>query len=102
MRYLSLAVVLCASLAARAEDTTPHNPLTEKEIAEGWIALFDGKTTFGWTSPNDSKWTIVDGMMAPQKGKQRLLVTTTPFSTFSLELEVRKARDGSLALSTCC
>lgn len=27
---------------------SPANTLTPKEIADGWILLFDGKTTFGW------------------------------------------------------
>jgi hypothetical protein len=97
----TLALILVLPLIAVA-DEPPINMLTPKEIAEGSILLFDGKTTFGWTSPNDSKWTIVDGMIAPQKGKPGLLVTTTQFSSFSLTMEVRTAADGKFNLLTCC
>src|SRR6478609_1993864 len=100
MRWLLVAVMLASSVPARADDL-PTNPLTEKEIAAGWIALFDGKTTFGWTSPNDSKWTIVDGMMAPQKGKEGLLVTTTPLESFDLDMELQLAATGDFQLLTC-
>jgi Domain of Unknown Function (DUF1080) len=30
-------------------DKAKPNTLTPKEIADGWILLFDGETTFGWT-----------------------------------------------------
>ena len=45
MRHL-LAALFVLSLAAlcRAEEAKP-NTLTPKEIAEGWILLFDGETT---------------------------------------------------------
>lgn len=33
---------------ARAEDHQAP-PLTAQEIADGWISLFDGESTFGWT-----------------------------------------------------
>ena len=52
-------------LAAEDEKSAPIRPnqLTSKEIAEGWILLFDGESTFGWQSPNDSKWTVAEGML---------------------------------------
>ena len=54
MKCAAIAVALClASLTARAGEP-PTSTLTEKELAEGWLLLFDGKTTFGWTSPNGS------------------------------------------------
>src|SRR5262249_11841673 len=65
---------------------------TPQEIADGWILLFDGETTFGWTSPNESKWTIVGGMLAPQAGKEGLLVCTTAFGDYELNVEFQ-ARD---------
>lgn len=41
--------------------------LTETEIAEGWVSLFDGKTTKGWHKyggfPVGSAWKVEDGAL---------------------------------------
>ena len=91
-RILFAVVFLLLPLSARTAEPGKRATLTQKEIAEGWILIFDGQTTFGWTSPNGSKWTIADGMLAPQAGKPGLLVTTTVWSDYDLSLEYR-ARD---------
>src|SRR5436305_2299393 len=90
-------ILLFVPFTVEAADSTPINTLTPKEIAEGWILLFDGKTTFGWSSPNDSKWTIIDGMMAPQKGEEGLLVTTTSFHEYELKLQFNRRIEGLFA-----
>ncbi len=96
MKFLStLALILALPLFAVADEPA-INTLTPKEIADGWILLFDGKTTFGWTSPNDSKWTITDGILAPQKGKPGSLVTTTAFGDYAFSLEYQVASEGKL------
>src|SRR6266702_6833859 len=72
MRCSLLSAILilgCTPLPAAAQEKAKPNTLTPKEIADGWILLFDGETTFGWWSPSDSKWTIIDGMIAPQRGE---------------------------------
>jgi hypothetical protein len=46
-RCLSLLLVLFAPPVLAAESPKP-NTLTPKEIADGWIMLFDGQSTFGW------------------------------------------------------
>jgi hypothetical protein len=101
MRVHLSVILLLVPLTLQAADP-PHNTLTPKEIASGWILLFDGKTTFGWTSPNDSKWTILDGMLAPQSGKPGLLVTTTTFTDYELVFEFQAASKGAFTLLTCC
>jgi hypothetical protein len=50
--FSAIATLLLAS-PALAEDKQPiekpkPNTLTAKEIADGWLLLFDGETTFGW------------------------------------------------------
>ena len=45
---LSALLLLAAALPAAAQDKAKPNTLTPKEIADGWILLFDGETTFGW------------------------------------------------------
>jgi hypothetical protein len=51
-----LVALLALFLAAPCQgaDTRP-NTLTPKEIADGWILLFDGESTFGWTIDGDTK-----------------------------------------------
>jgi len=88
-RIIAGLLLLSVMLAAWSADEpqSQHNRLTSGEIADGWILLFDGETTFGWHSPNDSKWTIFEGMLAPQADKPGLLVTTTAFNDYELKFE---------------
>ncbi len=88
-RMLAGLLLLGCSFALAVEDESrPRaNHLTPKEIAEGWILLFDGESTFGWRSPNDSKWTVADGMLAPQAGKLGQLTTTTAFLEYELSVD---------------
>src|SRR5262249_34546640 len=88
-RILFAAAFLALPVSASAAEPGKPARLTQKEIADGWILLFDGRTTFGWTSPNGSQWSIVNGMLAPQAEKPGLLVTTTVWSDFDLSLEYR-------------
>jgi hypothetical protein len=84
-RLLVPAVILCLAASARGADDAKPNRLTQKEIDDGWILLFDGETTFGWRTPNDSKWTIADGMLAPQGEDPGLLATTSSFRNYVLK-----------------
>jgi hypothetical protein len=56
------------SLNAEAMAVDSTNMLTAKEQAEGWILMFDGKTTTGWRGYNkptfpDSGWAVEDGAL---------------------------------------
>lgn len=59
MRLFAL-VLLVPSLAMAEEKIVP-NQLTKLMITEGWITLFDGETTFGWTATKDIK--VADGVI---------------------------------------
>jgi hypothetical protein len=88
MNRVALVVVLLSPLACLADDPPKPNTLTDKEIADGWILLFDGKTTFGWETLKDSTWTIQEGLLlSPQKGNSALLKTTSSFGDFDLKLD---------------
>src|SRR4051794_31284163 len=99
-RCLAAAALLVLPLASPAAGPPKHNTLTPKEVAEGWILLFDGKTTFGWTSPNGSKWSVVEGKLAPQGDKPGLLVTTSAFADYTLTMECRARGEQSLKVFT--
>jgi hypothetical protein len=52
-RCLTLLLILAGT--ARAADAPKANTLTRQEIADGWIQLFDGETTFGWRVEGEAK-----------------------------------------------
>jgi hypothetical protein len=58
--------------------------LTEKDALDGWIALFDGKTTFGWTDAKVEGGLLVAGTSAAR------------FTGYDIKLEA--ARPGKLAI----
>ena len=35
--------------------------LSDDELREGWISLFDGTTLFGWDVPSETNWRVKDG-----------------------------------------
>src|SRR5579872_3605818 len=101
-RLLGAALLLPLAASVWAADADKHNTLTAKEAADGWLLLFDGESTYGWRSPNGSKWTVAKGMLAPQAGNPGLLVTTAAFTDFELSLEYRVRPDSRAALLFGC
>src|SRR5438874_756540 len=55
-----LAALFVAAMGHAAEPAKP-NALTPKEIADGWVMLFDGETTFGWKTEGTVK--VEDGKL---------------------------------------
>src|SRR5207244_236118 len=63
---LSAFLILACTLPVAGQEKAKPNTLTPKEIADGWILLFDGATTFGWQRQgpqdiNGGQWTIDGG-----------------------------------------
>ena len=63
--------------------------LTKEEIAEGWLALFDGKTFFGWRPQAKANWRIEEGSIVADAGEVCLLCTTAQFSDYVLKVDFR-------------
>ncbi len=79
------------------EPWEPDNSmLSEKERAEGFIALFDGKTLNGW-HPKDGAGVFVaeDGMITRIGGKWSQLRTRDRYDNFVLRLEWRMEDGGN-------
>ncbi|MBN1342000.1 MAG: DUF1080 domain-containing protein [Phycisphaerae bacterium] len=72
----------------RAAQPAP-NTLTPSEIADGWILLFDGQTTFGWVARGDAKWHVNDAALSCAEGSRGWLATTTEFADFVLRCRYR-------------
>src|SRR5713226_8443024 len=87
---LLLATPLCAADLAKA------NTLTPKEIADGWILLFDGETTFGWqvnSSTKKARLKVSNGALdLSDLGKSKITCTTV-FREFELRFECAGAED---------
>jgi len=77
MRFLTPALLLLAGTAWAGDKP---NTLTPKEIADGWILLFDGETTFGWQVDGESA--ITDGWLVLGGTKKTTASPTTFFPSF--------------------
>ncbi|MEI6679457.1 MAG: DUF1080 domain-containing protein [Mariniphaga sp.] len=74
-----------------------NNALTEREKADGWKLIWDGKTTTGWRGAAiaafpQKGWTVEDGMFIPNKGENKGggdIVTEKRFKNFILEVDFK-------------
>ena len=72
---------------------TKHNSLTQKESAEGWKLLFDGKTTNGWRNFQSvdigRAWKVVDGtlMLDPNIEDGGDILTVEQYQDYELVLQ---------------
>ncbi len=87
MSFLLLASALSAGRVCVAEE----NRLSSKELADGWVLLFDGETLFGWRPASKADWRVADGVISASEGEPGLLVTTSQFGDFVLKVDFRAA-----------
>jgi hypothetical protein len=73
--------------AVRGED----NRLTEREKADGWILLFDGKTLDGWltSSRQPSRTPVEEGSINPHKCGGYMMIPDRVFGDFILSLDFK-------------
>ena len=69
----------------------PATGLTANDVAQGWIALFDGETLYGWKPQQDTHtdWQVNEGTIQASRGDASLLRTTSQFDDFELRLEFK-------------
>ena len=87
------------STEPKSEEMTQPNTLTEAEKQDGWMLLFDGKTTEGWRGYNldafpEKGWEIVDGTLhcigsgrGEAGGEGGDIITNDQFTWYELKLE---------------
>ncbi|MFI4873885.1 MAG: DUF1080 domain-containing protein, partial [Blastopirellula sp. JB062] len=95
--WASLLVMLVAPLASANAEQTP-NTLSEGEIADGWLLLFDGETTFGWKAEGNVDWTVDQGVIRATSEEVGLLRTTTQFADYQLHAEFRAPAETNSAV----
>lgn len=82
----------CGDSRQQASATEPApNTLSPEEIADGWLLLFDGETTFGWKASSKADWQVVDGVLTASNGEKGLLHTTSQFGNYVLRVDFRAA-----------
>ncbi len=83
---LTFAACACLAAAARGDDKPKPTALTPQEVADGWVSLFDGETTFGWTVDGDVA--VKDGtLVVGGGGKPGTLTLNARFGAYDLRLE---------------
>ncbi len=89
-----------AEVAAETVQTTLVNELTAQEKADGWVLLFDGKTTNGWRGAHlegfpDHGWKVEDGQLIVLKsgGAESTnggdIVSDGEYSAFELSVDFK-------------
>jgi hypothetical protein len=98
MRHLLCAVLLLAAApAARVGDKARPNTLTPKEVADGWLLLFDGKTPFGWTVKGNAKVENGELVLSGTAKGETVARTTTAFSNCEFRFQYRYLPDSKMA-----
>lgn len=86
-------------LMLAVEVNAAHNTLTDKEQADGWQLLFDGKTTAGWRNYQKATlsdgWQVVDGALARVADGAGDIVTLDQYDDFELVVDWRVEAGGN-------
>lgn len=84
----AFALLFCIAPQLRAAEP---NSLSPQELADGWILLFDGETTYGWEAGGKANWKVENGVVSASEsdGTPSLLATTSEFGDYLLKAEFR-------------
>ena len=102
LRQMALAVCLGLFLAGPsvwAGDSDPGPvpviPLSREEINQGWISLFDGRTLYGWEPNSDMNWSVRGGVIAADRGKSGLLLSSFELADYEFRCDYRLEKGGN-------
>lgn len=101
-RVLSVVLIICCwvlGLSSTSAQDQFVRQLSDEEIEQGWIQLFDGSTFFGWKNESDANFRIEDNVIVVDQGtKPGLLRTTSQFDNYRLKVEFRSQADTNSGL----
>ena len=88
---VGVLVVVIVSFGLCKKVSAKDSELTEAEIAEGWVSLFNGSDLKGWKNNNDRpvKAKIEDGAINPHGTGGYLLVYDKRFGDFVFKTDVK-------------
>jgi hypothetical protein len=89
-RYSWLLLLCCISSLAAQEKLLPPS-ITKEQAAEGWIALFDGETTYGWKA--EGPVAVKDGYLVVGGAEATTLTSTSQFITYEIDIQSRPLSD---------
>ncbi len=69
--------------------------LPSKQAADGWIQLFDGESTYGWSQEGSAKWRVADKTLIPDPAGKGYLRSNAAFANFILKCEFKQGADGN-------
>ena len=88
--HLCAAVfAIVATAIAGAADNVKPNSLSQEELADGWVLLFDGESLYGWQPASKADWKVADGVISVGSGQKGLLCTTSEFADYLLKVDFR-------------
>jgi hypothetical protein len=90
-RTLNLSLTLTALVFLAAPALAADNQLTDAEKKDGWVLLFDGKSTAGWMSPKEKPLPashVQDGALNPHPCDY-MLVHEKVWDNFTLALDFK-------------
>jgi hypothetical protein len=101
-QIIILIAVVCCTTSIMAQDNT----LTKRQKKDGWVMLFDGKSTTGWKGAflpafPTRGWKIEDGQLVvePSEGKESVnggdIVTTGVYGDFELMVDFKLTKGGN-------
>jgi hypothetical protein len=88
------AVALAMSAVAGEGIPTADNTLSTDERRDGWLLLFDGKSTRGWMNSDGSapRTSVSNGALNPHNAGHYMLVHTQLWENFMLALDFKISR----------
>lgn len=89
------AIPLFLLFASLAQAGDYDSGLTEEQLSQGWISLFDGETLFGWKANNNIDWHVEEGTIVASQGDPGLLCTTLEYARYELKCDFRLTESGN-------
>ncbi len=101
--FTILSIIIAAGCGAPAEKNAEvadeHNVLTDEEITEGWMLMFDGTTLNGWRGylrPDvPDGWIVEDGTIFLEEGGDGDIMFDRKFLEFHLKVDWKISEGGN-------
>lgn len=69
--------------------------LSEEELRNGWVSLFDGSSLFGWRLDPGAQWRVEEGSLVADSGDPNLLMYPFSFSDFEFRCDFKLEESGN-------